>query len=74
MIRAQEVETSIIFFIHSGYKIESAKTHGRQLTILIPLFIFLSFILILFFVFFFLSNSTLFILILLAASLFEEGD
>ena len=42
MIKAQEVETSIILFIHNGYKIESAKTHGRQLTILILLsFLFL---------------------------------
>ena len=42
MIKAQEVETSIIIFIHNGYKIELAKTHGRQLTILILLsFIFL---------------------------------
>ena len=45
MIKAQEVETSILFFIHNGYKIESAKTHWRELTILILLsflFLFLS--------------------------------
>ena len=47
MIKAQEVETSIILFIHNGYKIESAKTHGRQLTILILLSFLFSFILIL---------------------------
>ena len=42
MIKAQEVETSIMLFIHNDCKLESAKTHGRQLTILILLyFIFL---------------------------------
>ena len=78
MNKAQQVEISIILFIYNGYKIESIKTHGRLFTILILLlFLFLSFFLILFFFFFFLSNSTLFnlfILILLAASLFEERD
>ena len=74
MIKAQEVERSIILFIHNGYKIKLAKTHGRPLTILI-LLSFFSFILILLqffnylFIFYF-----LYILILLAASLFKERD
>ena len=38
MIKAQEVETSIILSLYNGYNIESAKTHERQLPIIILLF------------------------------------
>ena len=40
MINVQEVKTRIIHFIHNGYKIELAKTHGTQLTILIYFLLF----------------------------------
>ena len=59
MIKAQEVETRIIS-IHNGCKIESAKIHGRQLTILILLsFLFLSFIQIIIRIFFYLLQAFL---------------